>query len=71
MNRFLTTKEAAEFLKMSPWVLLFMRQHEDGPPYIRIGKRKIVYDVDDLVSFMHSKRVHPGGSAHSQGGRAA
>lgn len=40
--------EAAYFLGLSPSTLAKMRLRGDGPPYAKLGKRVVVYDLNDL-----------------------
>lgn len=60
----LKVREAAEFLGVSEGLLnkwrMAPRQHE-GPRFIRLGKRRIAYDIDDLRTWVDSGRVGPRG----------
>tara|TARA_A100001391_G_scaffold65878_6_gene41541 strand:+ start:14390 stop:14671 length:282 start_codon:yes stop_codon:yes gene_type:complete len=48
--RFLRTKEAAEFLGLSPRTLEKHRTYGTGPAYRKLGGR-VVYAVDDLEAW--------------------
>lgn len=48
--RFLRTKEAAEFLSLSPRTLEKHRTYGTGPVYRKLGGR-VVYPVDDLEAW--------------------
>lgn len=48
--RFLRTKEAAEFLGLSPRTLEKHRTYGTGPSYRKLGGR-VVYAVDDLEAW--------------------
>jgi len=55
-NVFLTTQEAAEFLKIGKSTLEQARLTGSGPPYVRFGPKAIRYRVSDLEGWgvMHS-----------------
>jgi len=48
--------EAAAFLGMSPSTLAKMRLRGDGPPYAKLGKRIVLYDVCDLESWVTARK---------------
>ena len=51
---FLTPKETAVFLRMSESWLAKARMHEDGPPFIEIG-RSIRYSKGALLRWLKSR----------------
>ena len=54
---FLDTIEAADVLKLSPRTMEDYRWRGGGPPYCKIGKRRVVYLWKDLMEFaLKSKR---------------
>ena len=55
-ERYLTTPEAAAFLRVSKSYLDKLRVYGGGPPFLRISKRKIVYAVADLVAWAAARR---------------
>ncbi len=44
----LTTNELAERLKVKPMTLYSWRRDGSGPPFIKIGSRKILYRIEDV-----------------------
>lgn len=52
----LRTPEAARYLSLSPRTLEKLRVTGGGPPYIRLGRRAIVYDPTDLAAWAASRR---------------
>ncbi|WNJ99932.1 helix-turn-helix domain-containing protein [Thalassospiraceae bacterium LMO-JJ14] len=57
-RRLLTTSEAAEWLGMSVhWLKTSrFRPELDGPPFIRIGRRTVRYDIHDLNAWLDRRR---------------
>lgn len=53
--RFLTTAEAAEFLRLKKHTLENMRSQESGPPPRKHGGR-VFYHLDDLIAWSKSTR---------------
>jgi predicted site-specific integrase-resolvase len=53
----LNNDEAAEFLGISPGTLVVWRCEKRYPvPYLKVG-RKVLYDVDDLVAWLQSRKM--------------
>ena len=52
---FLTTKEAAHFLKLKPNTLEKMRVYGGGPIYRKHG-RHVVYHIDDLMAWSNLRK---------------
>lgn len=56
MQKFLTTREAAEFLRMQPQTLRIKRMKNEGPKFIKIpssGKSpRVLYDLNDLQRYL-------------------
>lgn len=52
---FLTTKEAARFLKLKANTLEKMRVYGGGPQYRKHG-RHVVYHVDDLMAWSNLRK---------------
>ena len=52
---FLTTKEAARFLKLKPNTLEKMRVYGGGPQYRKHG-RHVVYHIDDLMAWSNLRK---------------
>jgi predicted DNA-binding transcriptional regulator AlpA len=47
-GHFLTAREAAAHLKLSKSLLDKLRLTGGGPAYMKLGSRRVVYDIDDL-----------------------
>ena len=48
---FLTTNEAAQFLRLSPRTLEKWRVEGSGPIFRKLGRKKVVYTKSDLVAW--------------------
>lgn len=61
MTKFLTTKEAADYLKLSPRCLEAYRVRGGGPPYIKLGgprSGRVRYAIEDLEAWLQGlKRI--------------
>lgn len=58
-ERLLTTKEAANFLRIKAETLKNWRYLKKSPiPYIPISKRKVLYRQSDLYKFLTNKEVN-------------
>ncbi|MBL0407531.1 helix-turn-helix domain-containing protein [Microvirga aerilata] len=55
-GQFLNTREAASYLKVSASLLNKLRLTGGGPPYMKLGPKRVVYDVGDLNAWMCRKR---------------
>lgn len=55
-QRKLRVPEAAEYLNLSPSTLAKMRLRGDGPPYLKAGRRIVLYDVGDLEAWLDTRR---------------
>ncbi|WP_081616855.1 MULTISPECIES: helix-turn-helix domain-containing protein [unclassified Thioalkalivibrio] len=54
----LSTRQAAEFLHVSPRTLIRWRGERQGPPWVKAG-RKILYRRSDLDLWIDRQRVEP------------
>ncbi len=54
-RRYLSNEEAADFLKLSPRTLEKQRVVGGGPRFRKFGRR-VVYALDDLVSWAEARR---------------
>ena len=52
----LNTPQAAEILGISPKTLAKWRFTGEGPEFCRLGRRRVVYRLDDLFSFVEAGR---------------
>lgn len=50
-KKFISSKEAAEYLGIKPQTLATLRWANKGPKYYRIGDRTIRYRIDDLNDY--------------------
>jgi len=54
-----TSREVAALVGVSVHCLTHWRQIGAGPPFIRIGSRRIAYDMGDLATWLGSRRQYP------------
>jgi hypothetical protein len=52
----LTTHEASAHLKIAASTLCKMRLSGEGPPFLKIGPRRVVYDLADLEEWASARR---------------
>jgi predicted DNA-binding transcriptional regulator AlpA len=57
------TEQAAQFLGMSPRTLANWRCREDGPKFIRLSRRSVVYRPLDLQEWLRDRTTAPYGAA--------
>lgn len=57
-NAYLTTTEAAVYLKMSERTLARMRKWRKGPAWVKCGRR-VLYPMDDVDAYLASQRWEP------------
>lgn len=62
-KRYLTAKETAQLLNTSPGVLANWRYRGggEGPPYYRVGKKKILYSVEEVEAWIQKGKQMNGG----------
>lgn len=53
----LSDREAAQYIGMSASYLQHARLRNEGPPFVRLGRRTIRYRVEDLQRFLGEHRV--------------
>jgi hypothetical protein len=53
---YLRPRDAAKRLGLSPNTLVKMRMRGDGPPFIRLTPRRIVYAPDALDDFIRGRQ---------------
>lgn len=65
-KRFLTPPEAATHTGLSAQYLKKLRHSGGGPSYAKVGPRRIVYDIEDLNSWLDSRKVRSTSEAHAR-----
>ncbi|NVJ64372.1 MAG: helix-turn-helix domain-containing protein [Flavobacteriaceae bacterium] len=55
-SRMLCTKAAAHYLGLAASTLNKMRLKGNGPEFIKLGPRRVVYDLRDLDRWLASRR---------------
>ena len=58
-REYLDIDGAADFIGVSRQTLDKWRMDRQGPAYIKVGKQRVMYSVEDLRSFMTSLKVRP------------
>lgn len=56
---FKDTKGAAQFLGFAKGTLQNWRWQKCGPAYVRVGKKKVIYQESDLKKFLDKHRIDP------------
>ena len=56
IRRLLSVKEAAPYLGLAVGTLNKMRCSGDGPCFIKLGKRRIAYDIADLDGWLEAQK---------------
>ncbi len=51
VQTFLTTRQAAQLLQLSPRTLEKMRVEGNGPIFCRLGRKKVSYRLSDLLAW--------------------
>jgi hypothetical protein len=61
-SRLLTTEEVARLLRVDPSSVRRWRaeQPPQGPPFIRLSERVVLYDTGDLRAWLDGRRITPG-----------
>jgi len=52
---FLTQQEVATLLRVSPRTTERWRLEGSGPPWIRLGRKKVVYALVDVMAYVDSR----------------
>lgn len=58
-REYLDIDGAAAFIGVSRQTVDKWRMDRQGPAYIKVGKQRVMYSVEDLRSFMTSLKVRP------------
>ena len=56
-DHYLTAKEAAQYLRVSPGTLDKLRHYGGGPEFIRVSARTIRYERSALDAWMNARRA--------------
>jgi predicted DNA-binding transcriptional regulator AlpA len=61
-SRLLTTEEIARLLRVDPSSVRRWRAERppQGPPFIRLSERVVLYDAADLQTWLDERRTTPG-----------
>lgn len=61
-SRLLTTEEIARLLRVDPSSVRRWRAERppQGPPFIRLSERVVLYDAGDLQTWLDERRTAPG-----------
>jgi hypothetical protein len=54
--RYLNEKQAAQYLTISPRTLQEYRLKGGGPRFVKVGRRKLAYDIHDLIAYMDANK---------------
>jgi hypothetical protein len=57
LKKMVTPKEAAETYGWSEGTLANLRHRKLGPKYYRVGKRKVLYRVEDIEAWVYGNPV--------------
>ncbi|WP_346906738.1 helix-turn-helix domain-containing protein [uncultured Roseibium sp.] len=55
-SNLLTTHEAADYLRLAASTLNKMRLTGSGPDFLKLGPRRVVYDLKDLDRWLAARR---------------
>ena len=56
-SKTLNTVNAAQYLGWSEGYLRKMRANDEGPVYVRVGGKRILYLITDLDDYLNSCRI--------------
>jgi len=57
MSITITSKQVSERYNLNKGTLANMRCRKEGPPYIKMGKRKVLYRISDIEKYLTEGRV--------------
>lgn len=56
-KKYLTPQEAAELIGVRVQTLAVWRCRQKSPPYINVEGKRVIYDQDDLLAWIDSRKV--------------
>ncbi len=68
LKTYLRPKEAAIFMGVGVQTLNNWRSQKKGPKFVRIGRKCIRYEQEELIRFMEEHTVNPANSKAGDGG---
>jgi excisionase family DNA binding protein len=54
---YVSTEEAADYLGVSTSWLAKLRMKREGPAYFKLGARCVLYDLEELETWMRAHRI--------------
>lgn len=55
--KYLTPKKLAELLDTTPGALANMRWRGEGPPFIKVSKKKILYNLSEVERYLERHTI--------------
>jgi hypothetical protein len=65
-ERLLTRVEAADYLSISPWTLIFWHRRGHGPRYLKLSRGIVRYRWADLQAFLRGCALRPSRSKRDE-----
>ena len=59
-QEYMEIKDVATLLGVSPNALAMYRTRSEGPPYIKLHQRRVLYRRSDVMDWLDSRLVTPG-----------
>ena len=53
---YLDQEAAAKFIHLSPRTLEGMRVKGNGPPFYKLGKKRVIYALSDLIDWVNGQK---------------
>jgi predicted DNA-binding transcriptional regulator AlpA len=61
MTKFIDEKQVSKLTGLALQTLRNWRGQGRGFPYVKIGRRSIRYDIDDILKYMGARKITPEG----------
>ena len=58
MSVTITPKQVSERYNLNKGTLANMRCRKEGPPYIKVGKRKVLYRIEDIERYLNEGKIN-------------